>query len=187
MLCLRIPAKTANNKIKLPTNISTYTVDVARRRVTLHVVRVTRRLAVCINWTGIIPVPLLISVSVSAGSLLFHFTQKMAVCSWLVGSLFLFALRLKTTLGEGGKYTIKQSIYYVGPFLSFINMGIVYVHSLANLGLPFHHVSRPRFGACGRASRFPCQNAIRLFPNTAHAFRLYAKEQLLNCPAKPFP
>ena len=46
--------------------------------------------------------------------------QKMVVCSWLVGSLFLFALRLQTTLGEGGKHTIKQSIYYAGPFLSWV-------------------------------------------------------------------
>ena len=46
--------------------------------------------------------------------------QKMAVCCWLVCSLFLFALGLKTSLGEGGKYTIKQSIHYAGPFLSFI-------------------------------------------------------------------
>ena len=46
--------------------------------------------------------------------------QKMAVCCWLVCSLFLFALGLKTSLGEGGKYTIKQSKYYADPFLSFI-------------------------------------------------------------------
>ena len=28
--------------------------------------------------------------------------QEMAVCWWLTGSLFLFALRLETTLGEAG-------------------------------------------------------------------------------------
>ena len=51
MLCLQIPAKTANNKIKFSTNISTYTVYVARRRVTLHVGRVTRPLTMHWNYS----------------------------------------------------------------------------------------------------------------------------------------
>ena len=110
-------AEERNNSIETPSAF------VGLNRCPINHIYVVRRHGIlpCV-WDGharTSPVPA--SASVSAGSLLFHLIpQKMAVCCWLVCSLFLFALGLKTSLGEGGKYTVKQFIYYAGPFLSFI-------------------------------------------------------------------